>query len=100
MADRTIRGEIKPPAEVTPENYWLRENFYGKFSRQVTLPDNALGEQAKAQFVNGMLTLTVPKVQPAKPKSVKIPISEPREAASSKPGRDSEPAVYGRDSRP
>ncbi|HEX9548377.1 MAG TPA: Hsp20/alpha crystallin family protein [Acidimicrobiales bacterium] len=71
----TIRGEIKPPAEVTPENYWLRENFYGKFSRQVTLPDNALGEQAKAQFVNGMLTLTVPKVQPAKPKSVKIPIS-------------------------
>ena len=71
----SIKGEIKPPADVKTENYWLRENFYGKFSRQVTLPDDALGDQARAQFTNGMLTLTVPKAQPAKPKAVKIPIS-------------------------
>jgi HSP20 family protein len=70
-----ITGEIKPPAEAKPENYWLRENFYGKFSRQLTLPEDALGDQARAQFVNGVLILTVPKAQPAKPKSVKIPIS-------------------------
>jgi HSP20 family protein len=70
-----IKGEIKPPANTQPENYWLRENFYGKFSRQVSLPEDALGEQARAQFVNGVLILTVPKAQPAKPKSVKIPIS-------------------------
>ncbi|TMD24478.1 MAG: Hsp20/alpha crystallin family protein [Chloroflexi bacterium] len=70
-----IKGEIMPPAGIQPESYWLRENFYGKFSRQVTLPEDAVGEQARAQFVNGMLILTVPKAQPAKPKSVKIPIS-------------------------
>lgn len=70
-----IKGEIKPPADAKPEQYWLRENFYGKFSRQVTLPEDALGEQAIAQFVNGVLVLTVPKAQPAKPRSVKIPIS-------------------------
>jgi HSP20 family protein len=70
-----IKGEIKPPADARPEQYWLRENFYGKFSRQVSLPEDALGEQARAQFVNGVLILTVPKAQPAKPKSVKIPIS-------------------------
>ena len=70
-----IKGEIKPPANTQPEHYWLRENFYGKFSRQVTLPEDALGEQAKAQFLNGMLILTLPKAQPARPKSVKIPIS-------------------------
>lgn len=70
-----IKGEIKPPADAKAENFWLRENFYGKFSRQVTLPEDALGDQAKAQFMNGVLTLTVPKAQPAKPKSVKIPIS-------------------------
>ena len=70
-----IKGEIKPPADAQPENYWLRENFYGKFSRQVTLPEDALGEQAKAQFVNGVLIVTLPKAEPAKPKSVKIPIS-------------------------
>ncbi|HVH64859.1 MAG TPA: Hsp20/alpha crystallin family protein [Candidatus Acidoferrum sp.] len=71
----SIKGEIKPPAEAKSENYWLRENFYGKFSRQVTLPEDALGDQAKAEFMNGVLTLTVPRAQPAKPKSVKIPIS-------------------------
>ncbi|HET9846939.1 MAG TPA: Hsp20/alpha crystallin family protein [Candidatus Dormibacteraeota bacterium] len=71
----SIKGEIKPPADAKAENFWLRENFYGKFSRQVTLPEDALGDQAKAQFMNGVLTLTVPKAQPAKPKSVKIPIS-------------------------
>jgi len=70
-----IRGEITPPAGAQPESYWLRENFYGKFSRQVTLPEDAVGEQARAQFVNGMLILTVPKAQPTRPKSVKIPIS-------------------------
>jgi HSP20 family protein len=71
----SLKGEIKPPADAKAENYWLRENFYGKFSRQRTLPEYALGDQAKAQFVNGVLILTVPKAQPAKPKSVKIPIS-------------------------
>ena len=71
----TIKGEIKPPADTPPEEYWLRENYAGKFSRQVTLPDDTVGEQARAQFVNGMLILTVPRAQPTKPKSVKIPIS-------------------------
>lgn len=70
-----IKGEIKPPADAKPEQYWLRENFYDRFSRQVTLPEDALGEQAIAQFVNGVLVLTVPKAQPEKPRSVKIPIS-------------------------
>ena len=86
----TIKGEIKPPADARPENYWLRENFYGKFSRQVTLPEDALGDQARAQFMNGALILTVPKALPAKPKSVKIPISgttatnsEPRQLETS-----------------
>src|SRR5438128_11842944 len=70
-----IKGEITPPVGAQPESYWLRENFYGKFSRQVTLPEDALGEQARAQFVNGVLIVTLPKAEPAKPKSVKIPIS-------------------------
>ena len=79
-----IKGEIKPPAEAKAESYWLRENFYGKFSRQLTLPEDALGDQAKAQFVNGVLILTVPKEQPVKPKAVKIPISGST-AANSEP---------------
>jgi HSP20 family protein len=72
----TIKGEIKAPEGVKPETYWLRENFTGKFTRQIQLPEDALGDQAKASFHNGVLVLTVPKQQPAKPKSVKIPISQ------------------------
>jgi HSP20 family protein len=71
----TLKGEIKVPEGVKPEQYWVRENYYGKFSRQVTLPDDAMGDQAKAQFFNGVLVLTVPKAQPVKPKAVKIPIA-------------------------
>lgn len=71
----TISGEIALPEGTRPESFWLRENFYGKFSRVLTLPEDAVGEQARAQFLNGMLVLTVPKAQPAKPKSVKIPVS-------------------------
>jgi HSP20 family protein len=70
----TIKGEITPPENNHPENFWLRENFYGKFSRQVTLPEEARGEQSNAQFQNGVLTITVPKAEPARPKGVKIPI--------------------------
>jgi HSP20 family protein len=71
----TIRGEITPPDGSHQENYWLRENFYGKFSRVLSLPEDAVGEQARAQFVNGMLVLTVPRAKPAKPRSVKIPVN-------------------------
>jgi HSP20 family protein len=71
----TVKGEIKAPENSHPENFWLRENFTGKFSRQVTLPEEALGEQSKAQFQNGMLTIAVPKAEPARPTSVKIPIT-------------------------
>jgi HSP20 family protein len=70
----TIKGEITPPESSHPENFWLRENFYGKFSRQVTLPEEARGEQSHAQFQNGVLTITVPKAEPARPNGVKIPI--------------------------
>jgi HSP20 family protein len=70
-----IKGEIKAPENSHPENFWLRENFYGKFSRQVTLPEDAVGEQSKAQFENGVLTITVPKAEPARAKTVKIAVT-------------------------
>lgn len=75
--DNTIRieGEIKQPNESRSENYWMRENFYGHFLRQVSLPENANCEQAKAEFRNGMLELKVPKTQPSKPQAKKIPVA-------------------------
>lgn len=71
----TIKGEIMLPEGAKSENYWLRENFYGKFSRQITLPEDALGDQTKAEFRNGIVVLTVPKSQPSKAQPKKIPVT-------------------------
>jgi HSP20 family protein len=69
-----IRGEIKWPDGVKSENYWLRENFYGKFSREITLPEDALCDESKAEFQNGMLILHVPRDQ-ARTQPKRIPVS-------------------------
>jgi HSP20 family molecular chaperone IbpA len=39
----------------------MRENFYGAFSREISLPEETMCEQATAEFRNGMLVLTLPK---------------------------------------
>ena len=70
-----VEGEIKQPSESRSENYWLRENFYGRFSRQVTLPETTNCDQSKAEFRNGMLELRVPKTEPGKPQAKKIPVA-------------------------
>lgn len=70
-----IAGEIKPPEDNKSQNYVMRENFYGAFSREVTLPDETLCEQARAEFQNGMLVLTLPKAEPTKHQTKKIPVT-------------------------
>ncbi len=70
-----ISGEIKPPADNKSQDYWMRENYYGAFSREVTLPDETICEQSKAEFRNGMLVLTLPKAQPTKHQVKKIPVT-------------------------
>jgi HSP20 family protein len=97
-----IKGEVKSPDGAKPENHWLRENFYGRFSRQITLPEDALCDQSKAEFHNGMLVLTVPRSQPAKSQPKKIPVvsgssasgtTSERQAGSTASGATSERQV-------
>jgi HSP20 family protein len=81
-----IQGEVKPPEDMKSENYWMRENFYGAFSREVTLPDETVCEQSRAEFQNGMLVLTLPKAQPSKSQVKKIPVT-----AGSMPANEANP---------
>ena len=68
-----ISGETKAEEEeVERGNYIRRERRYGRFSRSVTLPSGVEGEQAEATFENGLLTLTIPKAEEAKPKVIKV----------------------------
>lgn len=70
----TISGEIRWPEGKKSEEFWFRENYYGKFRRQITLPEETLCDQSKAEFRDGLLVLTVPRAQPSKPQAKKIPI--------------------------
>jgi HSP20 family protein len=68
----TIKGEISEEKEEQEGTYYLRERRFGAFERSITLPTLVNANRAQAEFSNGVLTLTLPKVEEVKPKSIKI----------------------------
>ena len=67
----TIRGELKSE-EVQGRTRHRRERRTGSFFRSLTLPTNVNPEHVKAEYRNGILTLTLPKREEAKPRTIKI----------------------------
>lgn len=59
--DLTISGERKISKERKDSNFRSIETQYGKFSRTFSLPENVDGSKIQAQYVNGMLVMTLPK---------------------------------------
>ncbi len=49
-----------------------QERFYGRFSRALTLPAAVAGDKVKAQYKDGILTVTLPKAEEAKPKAITV----------------------------
>ena len=68
----TIKGETKIESEVKDRDYLHRERSYGTFHRTVTLPRNLDVEKAETSHEEGVLTITFPKKEEAKPKTLKI----------------------------
>jgi HSP20 family protein len=68
----TIKGESRFEATDEKENYYRREIRYGSFSRSIPLPTRVDYEKADADFAEGILTVTLPKAEDVKPKSIKI----------------------------
>jgi len=68
----TIKGEAKSEEEVKREDYHRRELRYGSFCRSVPLPTKVEQGKAEATFEHGILTVTLPKAEEAKPKAIKI----------------------------
>jgi HSP20 family protein len=66
----TIKGEIRPPLENV--NYIFQERAYGPFMRSLTLNVPVQADKAEASFEHGLLTLTIPKAEAVKPKSIKV----------------------------
>ena len=68
----TIRGESKADAEQKGQNWLLRERRVGSFQRSVNLGTSINADKASAQFEQGVLTLTLPKSEQARPKQIKV----------------------------
>jgi HSP20 family protein len=78
----TIRGERKFEKKVNEENYLRVERSYGSFARSFTLANTVNPDAIKADYQNGVLTLSVPKREEAKPKQIKVTINAPAVAAA------------------
>ena len=71
----TISGEKKEEHEEHHKGNYFSEISYGSFSRTIPLPTDLKFDNAKADFENGMLTITVPKAEPIESKKKKIEIT-------------------------
>jgi HSP20 family protein len=78
----TIRGERKFEKKVSEENYLRVERSYGSFARSFTLANTVNSEAIKAEYQNGVLTLSIPKREEAKPKQIKVNVGTPAMAAA------------------
>lgn len=67
-----ISGERKVEKVQEDTTVHRQERFYGKFSRIMTLPAAVTGEKVKAQYKDGILTVTLPKAEEAKPKAITV----------------------------
>lgn len=68
----TIKGETKQENETKEKAYHIREQRWGTFERSLILPTEVVADKAKADFENGILTITLPKAEEVKPKTISI----------------------------
>jgi HSP20 family protein len=68
----TLRGERRRPEGVSDESYRRQERQFGRWSRTVTLPERVDGTDITAQIGHGILTVTVPKAEEAKPHPITV----------------------------
>ena len=72
----TIKAESAAPNEENGDPaYLLRERGHGSVRRSLRLPDNLDTEQAESEFRNGVLTVTFPKIEDAKPRRIEVKVS-------------------------
>lgn len=79
----TIKGEHRYQNETQEKGFYHSEFRYGKFERTIKLPVAVQNDHAKAEFNNGILTLTLPKVAEAQHRVVKVSLTEPNNKSRS-----------------
>lgn len=72
----TLKGERHTESTKEEKNYKRIERTYGSFYRRFGLPDTADAEKISAQCKNGVLAITIPKKEVAKPRKIEVKINE------------------------
>ena len=68
----TLKGEMKHEEDKKEKAWHIHEQRYGSFERSVVLPTDVVADKAKAEFDNGILTITLPKADEVKPRTITV----------------------------
>jgi HSP20 family protein len=68
----TMKGEVKHEEERKEKAWHIREQRYGSFERSIALPTAVVSDKTKAEFENGILTITLPKAEEVKPRTITV----------------------------
>ena len=68
----SLRGELKGEQEEKDKAWHIREHRWSAFERSVALPTQVKADRANADFENGILTITLPKSEEVKPKTITV----------------------------
>jgi len=67
-----LRGEMKHEEEKKDLAWHIREQRWGSFERSIALPTDVRADKSNADFENGILTITLPKAEEVKPKTITV----------------------------
>ena len=68
----TLRGEMRQEEEKKERAWHMREQRWSSFERSISLPTEVKADNAVADFENGILTITLPKAEEVKPKTITV----------------------------
>jgi HSP20 family protein len=71
----TLKGERRFEKDDKVKGYHRIERSYGAFARSFTLPDSVNAETVHADYAQGVLTVTLPKQERAKPRAIKVNVA-------------------------
>jgi|SRR5690348_1475120 len=71
----SVSGERKSDEKLKGVEVYRAERFFGRFQRTITLPRQVAVEKIKAQYQDGILSITLPKAEEAKPKHIDVKVS-------------------------